>query len=48
MRRSEGLGCVRGEGSNGEGLSGSAVADAAHNTIFTRRGASRRWPPQAG
>ena len=47
IRRSEGLRCVRGEGSSGEGLSRSAVTYAAHNTIFTRRGASRRWPPRA-
>jgi hypothetical protein len=47
MRRSEGLGCVSCDGSDGKGLSGSAPTLAAHNTCFTRRGASRRWPPRA-
>jgi hypothetical protein len=40
--------CVQGDGSDGRGLSGSAVTVAPHNTCFTRRGASRRWPPRAG
>jgi hypothetical protein len=44
MRRSEGLGCVRGGGSSGEGFSGSAVTYAAHNTNFTL---SRRCAPLA-
>jgi hypothetical protein len=47
MRRSEGLGCVSCDGSDGKGLSRSAPTSAAHNTCFTLRGASRRWPPQA-
>jgi hypothetical protein len=46
-RRSEGLGRDRGEGTDGEGISGSAVTYAAHNTIFTRRGPAGRWPPRA-
>jgi hypothetical protein len=44
---SEGLGRDRGEGSDVEGISGSAITYAAHNTNFTRCGASRRWPPRA-
>jgi hypothetical protein len=32
------MGHDRGEGSDGEGISGSTVTYAAHNTIFTRRG----------
>ena len=44
VRRSEGVGCARGEGSSGGGLSGSAVSHAAHNTSFTL---SRRCAPLA-
>jgi hypothetical protein len=47
IRRSEGLGCVRGGGSSGKGFSRSAITYAAHNTIFTRRGPAGRWPPRA-
>ena len=42
--RCEGLGCARGEGSSGEGLSGSRRFHAAHNTSFTL---SRRCAPLA-
>jgi hypothetical protein len=38
MRRSEGLGCVSCDGSDGKGLSGSAPTFAAHNTCLPRRG----------
>jgi hypothetical protein len=44
MRRSEGLGCVSGDGSDGKGFSGSAPTFAAHNTSFTL---SRRYAPLA-
>jgi hypothetical protein len=44
MHRSEGVGCARGEGSSGEGLSGSRRFHAAHNTSFTL---SRRYVPLA-
>jgi hypothetical protein len=47
VRRGEELGLRYRDGSDGRGLSGSAVTVAPHNTCFTRRGATRRWPPRA-
>jgi hypothetical protein len=48
LATTRGMGMRLGDGSDGRGLSGSAVTVAPHNTCFTRRGASRRWPPRAG
>jgi hypothetical protein len=44
---SEGLGCARGEGLDGEGLSRSAVFMRRITPVSRGRGATRRWPPRA-